>query len=43
MDYIAHQALLSMRFPREEYWNGFPFPSPGDHPDPGTFADHKTF
>ena len=22
---IAHQALLSMRFPREEYWSGFHF------------------
>ena len=24
-----------MRFPREEYWSGLPFPSPGDLPDPG--------
>ena len=24
-----------MRFPRQEYWSGFPFPSPGDLPDPG--------
>ena len=24
-----------MRFPREEYWNGLPFPFPGDLPDPG--------
>ena len=22
-------------FPRQEYWNGLPFPSPGDLPDPG--------
>ena len=22
-------------FPRQEYWSGFPFPSPGDLPDPG--------
>ena len=22
---VAHQALLSMRFPREEYWSGFHF------------------
>ena len=21
-------------FPRQEYWNGLPFPSPGDLPDP---------
>ena len=26
---IAHQALLSMGFFRQEYWNGLPFPSPG--------------
>ena len=26
---------LSMGFSRQEYWNGFPFPSPGDLPDPG--------
>ena len=32
---IAHQAPLSMRFPRQEYWNGLPFPSPGDLPNPG--------
>ena len=31
----AHQAPLSMGFPRQEYWSGFPFPSPGDLPDPG--------
>ena len=24
-----------MRFPRQEYWSGFPFPSPGNHLDPG--------
>ena len=23
-----------MRFPRQEYWSGLPFPSPGDLPDP---------
>ena len=22
-------------FPRQEYWSGLPFPSPGDIPDPG--------
>ena len=31
----AHQASLSMGFPRQEYWSGLPFPSPGDHPHPG--------
>ena len=25
----VHQAPLSMRFPRQEYWSGLPFPSPG--------------
>ena len=25
-----------MGFPRQEYWSGFPLPSPGDIPDPGT-------
>ena len=24
----AHQAPVSMRFSRQEYWSGFPFPSP---------------
>ena len=24
-----------MGFPRQEYWKGLPFPSPGDLPDPG--------
>ena len=32
---VAHQAPLSMEFPRQEYWNGLPFPPPGDLPDPG--------
>ena len=32
---IAHQALLSMGFPRQEYWSGLSFPRPGDLPDPG--------
>ena len=27
---VALQAPLSMGFPRKEYWNGLPFPSPGD-------------
>ena len=28
-------SLLSMGFPRQEYWGGLPFPSPGDLPNPG--------
>ena len=27
---IVHQAPLCMGFSRQEYWNGLPFPSPGD-------------
>ena len=29
------QASLSIGFPRQEGWSGWPFPSPGDLPDPG--------
>ena len=32
---VAFQAPLSMGFPRQEYWNGLPFPSLGDLPKPG--------
>ena len=32
---VALQAPLSMGFSRQEYWNGLPFPSPGDLPDRG--------
>ena len=32
---VAHQSPLSMEFSRQEYWSGFPFPTPGDPPDPG--------
>ena len=32
---VVCQAPLSMGFPRQEYWSGLPFPSPGDLPDPG--------
>ena len=31
---VAHQAPVSMGFPRQEYWSGLPFPSPGDLSDP---------
>ena len=31
----ALQTLLSLEFPRQEYWSGFLFPSPGDLPNPG--------
>ena len=32
---VAHQTPLSMGFPKQEYWSGMSFPSPGDLPDPG--------
>ena len=32
---IAHQALPSKGFSRQEYWSGLPFPPPGDLPGPG--------
>ena len=33
---LAHQAPLSMGFLRQEYWDGVPFPPPGDLPNPRT-------
>ena len=35
---VAHQAPLSTRFPRQEYWSGLPFSPPVDLSDPGTEA-----
>ena len=32
---VAHQALLSMEFSRQENLSGLSFPSPGDLPNPG--------
>ena len=32
---IASQAPLPMGFPRQEYWSGLPFTSPGDLPHTG--------
>ena len=31
---VAHQAPLSMEFPRQEYWSGLPVPCPEDLLDP---------
>ena len=28
--------IQSIEFSRQEYWSGWPHPSPGDLPDPGT-------
>ena len=33
---VAHQAPLSIGFPRQEYWSGYPCPPPRDLPNPGT-------
>ena len=35
---VARQFPLSPRDPRQEYWSGWPFPPPGDLPNPGTEA-----
>ena len=32
---VAHQALLSMRLPRQEYWSGLPSPTSGSLPNSG--------
>ena len=32
---VAQQASLSEEFSRQEYWDGLPFLSPGNLPDPG--------
>ena len=32
---VAHQLPLSMEYSKQEYWNGLPFPSPRDLPNPG--------
>ena len=32
---VAHKAPPSVKFSKQAYWNGLPFPTPGDLPDPG--------
>ena len=32
---VACQAPLPMGIPRQEYWSGLPFPSPGNLPNSG--------
>ena len=32
---VALQDPLTMEFPRQQCWSGFPFPTSGDLPDPG--------
>ena len=36
MGSTAHQAPLSMKFSRQEYWSGLPFSPPGNLSNPGT-------
>ena len=33
---VAHQAIMSMRFLRQEYWSWLPLPSPGILPTQGS-------
>ena len=40
---VAHQAPLSMELSRQEYWSGWPFPSPGDFPHPGVKIGSPAF
>ena len=40
--YAALWAPPSMGLPRQEYWSGLPFPSPGDLPHPGWGRVRKT-
>ena len=32
---VAHQASLSIGFPRQKHWSGLTFPTPGDLLNPG--------
>ena len=46
MNCVAHQALRSMGFPRQEYCSGLPFPFPGDLPEqikPGSLPLQEDF
>ena len=40
---VAYQAPLSIGFFRQEYWSGFPLPSPQDLPDLGIEPDLLSF
>ena len=40
---VAHQALLSMGFPRQKCWSKWPFPPPGDLPDSGIKPESPAF
>ena len=44
---VADQVPLCIGFSRQEYWSKFPYPSPGDLPDPeiepGSAALHLSY
>ena len=40
---VAHQAPLYKGFPRQQYWSGLPFPTPGDFLNPGTELPSPVF
>jgi len=40
---VACQAPLSMGFSRQDYWNGLPFPSSEDLPNPGIESASPTW
>ena len=40
---VAHQAPLSMGFPRQKYWSGWPFPTPGNLSNPGIEPKSSAF
>ena len=40
---VAHKVSLSIGFSKQEYWSGFPFPSPGNLPDSGIKPVSLTF
>ena len=33
--FMLSRSCPTLEFPRQEYWGGLPFPSPGDLPEPG--------
>ena len=39
---VTRQARLSMGFPRQEDWNGLPFPSLGELPNPVIYPTSPT-
>ena len=40
---VARQVPLSTELPRQEYWSGVSFPSPGDLPHPGIKSEPPAF